>query len=290
MKKIGIIGGTGLIGGYLKDYFANKGDSVTVFGHTLFESEEDFIVNSLIRYDILINLAGTSISRRWTKGYKREIYNSRIESAAKLVTAINAMEKEVKPKLLISASAVGYYPLGSINAAEENIAGNDFLAQVCRDWEAEFDKTESDVRVVKCRFGVVMASDAPAFKKMMWPFRLGIAMQFGNGLQHLSWIHISDLTEIMGFIIHHDTIRGAINVVAPQSPTNKEVTSIMSSKFKTFIRLKIPVTLLRLAIGQGHILITGDKSAAPDVLKKVGYKFQFADFSSALTNLVKQIL
>lgn len=287
MKRIGIIGGTGLIGGYLKCYFANKGDSVTVFGHTLFESEEDFIVNSLVGYDILINLAGASISRRWTKRYKREIYNSRIESATKLVAAINAMENGVKPKLLISASAVGYYPLGSVNVAEESIAGSDFLARVCRDWEAEFDKTEGDVRVVKCRFGVVLASSAPAFKKMVWPFRLGVAMQFGNGLQHLSWIHITDLTEIIGFIIHNDTIHGAVNVVAPQSPTNKEVTSIMSSKFKTFIRLKMPVTLLRLAIGQGHILITGDKGAAPDVLKKAGYKFQFADFSFALDNLVK---
>lgn len=287
MKKIGIIGGTGLIGGYLKRDFTNNGYSVTTFGHTLFESGADFIVSSLLGYDILINLTGASISHRWTKRYKGEIYNSRIESAAKLVSAINAMESVVKPKLLISASAVGYYPLGSVNAVEESVSGNDFLAQVCRDWEAEFDKTEGDVRVVKCRFGVVMASGAPAFKKMVLPFRLGVAMQFGNGLQHLSWIHIDDLTEIMVFIIRNDTIHGAINVVAPQSPTNKEVTSIMSSKFRAFIRLKMPVVLLRLAIGQGHILITGDKGAAPDVLKKAGYKFQFADFSSALDNLVK---
>lgn len=287
MKKIGIIGGTGLIGGYLKRYFADRGDSVTTFGHTLFESGDDFIVNSLVGYDTLINLAGASISGRWTEQYKIEIYNSRIESSAKLVAAINAMNKEVKPKLLISASAVGYYPLGSVGAAEDSVAGDDFLARVCRHWEAEIDKTESDVRVVKCRFGVVMASDAPAFNKMTQPFRLGISMQFGNGLQHLSWIHIADLTEIMAFVIHNDTIHGAINVVAPQSPTNKEVTEIMSRKFKTFIRLEMPVTLLCLAIGQGHILITGDKGAAPDVLKKAGYKFRFADFSSALDDLVK---
>lgn len=287
MAKIGIIGGTGLIGGHLKHYFAGRRDSVTIFGHTLFGSDSDFIVNSLIGYDTLINLAGVSISGRWTERYKSDIYNSRIESAAKLVAAINAMENGVKPKLLISASAVGYYPLGSVGAAEESIAGNDFLAQVCRDWEAEFDKTESDVRMVKCRFGVVMATDAPAFKKMVQPFRLGVALQFGKGQQHLSWIHIADLSEIMGFIIDNDTIHGAINVVAPKSPTNKEVTSIMSNKFKTFIRLKMPVILLRLAIGQGHILITGDKGAAPEVLQKAGYKFQFADFSSALDTLVK---
>lgn len=287
MEKIGIIGGTGLIGGYIKRYFAGRGDSVTTFGHTLFESGDDFVVNSLVGYDILINLAGASISSRWTNQYKSEIYSSRIESARRLVAAINAMEKGVRPRLLISASAVGYYPLGSANAAEDSVAGDDFLARVCRDWEAELDKTEGDVRVVKCRFGVVMASDAPAFTKMVLPFRLGVAMQFGNGLQHLSWIHITDLTEIIAFVIHNDTIHGAINVVAPQSPTNKEVTEIMSRKFKTFMRLEMPVTLLNLAIGQGHILITGDKGAAPEVLKKAGYKFKFADFASALDDLVK---
>lgn len=288
MKKIGIIGGAGLIGGYLNRYFTDRGDSVTIFGHTLFESKDDsFIADSLSGYHILINLAGASIANRWTKRRKKLIHSSRIETASKLIAAINSMGAEIKPKILITASAVGYYPLGSTNATENSICGDDFLALVCRDWEAEFDKVEGDIRVVRCRFGVVMAADAPAFKKMVQPFRMGVAMQFGNGSQHLSWIHIADLTEIMEFIVDNDFIRGAVNVVAPHSPTNREVTSIMASKFKPLIRVKAPIALLRLAIGEGHILITGDKGATPNVLKKAGYNFKFADFSSALDDLVK---
>lgn len=288
MNKIGIIGGTGLVGKHLNRYFTDRGDYVTLFGHKLFEFEdENHIVNSLVGFDILINLAGASISHRWTKRYKHEIYNSRIDTASKVVAAINAMPKDAKPELLISASAVGYYPLGSVNAMEDNVSGDDFLAQVCRDWEAEFDKVEVGVRVVKCRFGVIMAADAPAFKKMVLPFKYGVAMQFGNGLQHLSWIHITDLTRIIGFIIEKNTIDGAVNVVAPQSPTNNEVTNIIASKYNPLFRLKIPILLLRIAIGQGHILITGDKGATPDVLQKAGFLFQFSDFSSALNDLVK---
>lgn len=288
MKKIGIIGASGLIGGYLNRYFTDRGDSVTTLGHTLFSSEDDgFIADSLSGYDIVINLAGASISSRWTKRRKELIYSSRIETASKLIAAVNSMRADIKPKLLITASAIGYYPLGSTNATENSMPGDDFLAMVCRDWEAEFDKVEGDVRVVKCRFGVVVAADAPAFKKMVLPFRLGVAMQFGSGSQHLSWIHIADLTQITEFIIDNDFIRGAVNVVAPQSPTNREVTNTIASRFKTLIRVKAPVALLRLVIGEGHILITGDKGATPNVLKKAGYKFQFADFSSAVDDLIK---
>lgn len=286
MKKVGIIGGTGFVGGHLKKHFLEKGDEVSVYGHTLLQLPAEGVREQLRGCNIIVNLAGASIAKRWTKKQKELIYTSRIASTQLLVAAINQLEEGAKPEVMISASAVGYYPQGSILVSEDTAPGDDFLAQVCKDWEGELSKIEGNVRTVRCRFGVVLAADGGALPQMLLPFRLGVTATFGSGRQHFSWIHIADLVRVIELAAENSQLTGAVNTMAPESPTYAEVAQLTEKHFATYIRLRFPTWLMKILMGEGHVSITGDKSAFPKKLMDVGFEFKFPTLSSALDEVL----
>lgn len=288
MKRIAIIGGTGFVGRALNKHFSDKGQEVTLFGRNLFASHSaQEVSHEISGYDVLINLAGASISGRWTSKYKKEICESRIETTSMLVQAINLLTSDDKPKLIITASAVGYYSIGSQEVTEEEgEVGEDFLAQVCKAWEASFDKLEGDIRVVRTRLGVVLSSDQGAFPQIILPFRFGLATILGSGKQRLSWVHISDLVYAFDTIIQNERLRGAVNVVAPDAPTNKAVALLLAKRFSTFFKILLPTWILQIGIGPGHVVLTDDKSAFPKKLIDSDFTFAYPTFSSALDNLL----
>lgn len=290
MKRIAIIGGTGFVGGALNKHFSEKGYDVTLFGRSLFANGSVLEVShTLSDYDVLINLAGASISGRWTAKYKKEICESRTETTSMLVKAINLLAPDNKPKLIITASAVGYYSIGSKEVTEEEgEAGEDFLAQLCKAWEGAFDRLEGDIRVVRTRLGVVLSSDQGAFPQLILPFRFGLATVLGSGRQRLSWIHISDLVYAFDSIIQNEHLRDAVNIVAPDAPTNKVVTLLLAKRFSIILKILIPTWILRIGMGPGHVVLTDDKSAFPKKLIDSDFTFTYPTFSSALDNLLER--
>lgn len=287
MKRIAIIGGTGFIGEYLGKHFSDNGQEVTLFGRNLFANHTaQEVSRSVSGYDVLINLAGANIAKRWTSKYKRDIYESRIETTSKLVEAINLLATKEKPKLIISASAVGYYSNGSIEVNEEGESGDDFLAQVCKDWEEALTKIEGNIRVVRTRFGVVLASHQGAFPQMILPFRFGLATVLGSGKQRLSWVHIFDLAYAYDAIIQNKNLCGAVNVTAPDAPTNKAVALLLAKRFTTLLMIRLPEWVLQVGMGNGHVVLTDDKSAFPKKLIDSDFTFTYPTFSSALDNLL----
>ena len=221
--KIAISGNSGFIGRHLTDFFSDRGDVVVPLKHSMFRLKtDDKLKEALIGCDVVINLAGTTINQRWTSKAKRKIKNSRVYTTRRLVSILNEMP--VKPKLFISASAVGIYPDKGIYSETSTSEGTGFLADVCIRWEEEAQKLSRDIRLVVARFGVVLSKDGGALPKMLLPFRFFVGGKIASGKQGFSWIHIDDVLYAIQFIIEHEDLSGVVNLVSPQPLTNRAFT------------------------------------------------------------------
>ena len=237
--KVLIFGGAGFVGRNLTEELLAKGYQVCVVTRNSQKTTNNLrnkvqviewdnnnplpSTNDLNEIDVVINLAGESIgNRRWSNSVKQEILASRIKTTRAIVTAIN--NHIIQPKFLISASAVGYYgPRQDDEITEFEEAGQDFLAQVCRDWENEAYRVQSDLaRVVTLRIGVVIGNEG-ALNRMAMPFKFYIGGPLGTGNQWLLWIHIQDLTSIIRFLIEHQELTGPINATAPETVVNEDL-------------------------------------------------------------------
>lgn len=284
--KIAITGAHGFIGTRITSFLHEKGHEVVPMHTSDFQIEKVSVIRSKLHgCDAVINLAGANIGKRWSTRYKQLIYDSRVQTTRLLVSAINSMVH--KPAVLVSASAVGFYPSGKTYTEESTIGGKDFLAKVCTDWENEARKTDHTVRLVISRFGMVLAPTGGAFPKMLIPFRIGIGGKIGEGKQHFSWIHIDDLLEAMLFVIHNGQVSGETNFVAPESPKNVEFAKKTARLLHVPCCVRVPKFFFRIMLGEGHIFVTGDKSAYPKKLIDNGFRFRFPDIQSALEDLLK---
>lgn len=241
----------------------------------------------LQRVDTIFHLAGESIFHgRWNAEKKKRIRDSRIQGTRQLVDCI--VECEQKPKTLICSSAVGYY--GSQSDAiltEKTLAGKDFLAQVCVDWESEALRAEDfGVRVVLIRSGVVLANNGGALAQMLLPFRLGLGGRLGKGDQFMSWIHINDLLSIMIHAGENTTLRGAINGVAPNPVTNSAFTRTLAGVLHRPAILPAPDFVLKLVLGEFANVLLGSQRAVPQVLQQAGFDFAFPSLKDALSDLL----
>lgn len=282
---IAISGSSGFIGKHLTDYFASKGATVVSLRHAYFNNKSDEkLRNSLYGCNVVINLAGLSLNRRWTDTAKRDIRESRIVTTRRLVSLINAMP--VKPSLFISASAVGIYPPSGIYSENSLEEGRSFLAEVCHDWEEEAQRVSPDVRLAITRFGVVLGNDGGALPKMLLPFRLFAGGKIASGRQGFSWIHIDDLVQAMHYLVHHPELSGLFNFVSPQPIRNEDFACAAAATLRRPDWLPVPAFLLRLLYGEGHILLTEGPQAYPSRLLSAGYIFRYSDIRVALQSLV----
>ncbi len=232
--------------------------------------------------DAVINLAGESIgSRRWSDSVKQEILASRIRTTGAIVTAIN--NQTIHPKVLINASAVGYYgPRQDDEITESEAVGQDFLAQVCRDWENEAYKVKNDLsRVVTIRIGVVLGNEG-ALNRMAMPFKFYIGGPLGAGNQWLSWIHIQDLTSMIRFAIEHQELTGPINATAPESVRMRDFCKVLGEVLKRPSWLPVPELLLKIALGQMAEMLLHGQRAVPEKILGAGFEFRFPKLRSAL--------
>jgi uncharacterized protein len=237
--------------------------------------------------DAVVNLAGASIAGgRWTKKRKKLLRSSRVDTTRALVNALAKMNP--RPSVLVSASATGYYGnRGDEILTEESAAGEDFLAGLAKEWEAEAQRAEAlGIRVVLARFGIVLAREGGALPQMMLPFYVYAGGKMGSGKQWMSWVALEDVVEILRFVLTNEAARGAINVVAPEPLRNAEFTRVLAGAMHRFAILPAPAFALRLALGEMADALLGSQRAVPQRLRQLGYSFRHAEPTSALAAIL----
>lgn len=299
--KVFITGGLGFVGKKLSGRLHAGGHQVTVMGRhaggvtgssggireiAADASKPGSWQDTLAEHDTIINLAGVSIFTRWTEKKKDEIYRSRIDITRNVVEGIKKRKGE--PTDFISTSAVGFYGFhGDEELTESDIPGDDFLARVCREWEAEALKAaDSGARVVLARFGIVLGRQGGAMDLLSRIFRMRLGGRLGSGRQWFSWIHEDDLAAIFMFLLENKTLSGAVNCTAPRPVTNGELTKALNTALGTFPLVPpAPGFVLRIVMGEfGDFILRGQR-AIPSRLRDAGFTFSFPDIESALADL-----
>lgn len=302
METVLITGGTGLVGKHLSNKLQERGYSVSFLSRTSQKTlsiktfkwnyQKQTIDNGVFnKVDYIIHLAGANIGgKRWTNSRKQLIIDSRVKTGQLIFDKIKEQKKSLKA--FISASAIGYY--GTITTdkifKETDLPANDFLGNVCNQWEKIADKfEEKGIRTVKIRTGVVLTEKEGALSKMITPVKMGIGSAIGTGKQYLPWIHIDDLCEIYIKAIEDNQMNGVYNAVSPDYKTSKDFTKILASVLnKPFWLPNVPPIIMKLVFGEmSDLLLKGSRISADKILK-TGYEFQFSDLKSALTNLIKE--
>ncbi|TDC73533.1 TIGR01777 family protein [Micromonospora sp. KC606] len=235
--------------------------------------------------DAVINLAGAGVGdRRWNDGYRRLIRSSRVDTTTTLAITIAGLTAADRPGVLLSSSAVGWYGNTGDRVVDEDApAGEGFLADVCRVWEAATRPTEdAGVRVVRLRTGLPLHRDGGLLKPQLLPFRLGIAGKLGNGRQWLPWISLRDWLDAMLFLLARDDLAGPVNVVNPNPVTNAEFTRELARQLRRPAVMPIPALALKVVLGGfAHEALTSTR-VLPAVLDKAGFVWTHPDLPGAL--------
>ncbi|MDP3435970.1 MAG: TIGR01777 family oxidoreductase [Bacteroidales bacterium] len=268
---VGITGSSGFIGSNLIRHLKNE-------GYTTMPLKRGFSIELAGKCDIIINLAGASINRRWSSNYKVILSRSRIETTRRVVEAINLSKKV---KLLISASAVGIYQSNNnrTNRESDAVYGDDFLANLCKDWEKEALYARDYTRVAIARLGLVMSESGGALVKMILPAKFGIAATAGEGGQIISWIMLEDLLRAFSHIIDNETLSGPVNMTSPNPISNRDLTAVIAKRERALFSLRVPEFVFRLIMGEASVVITKGQKVIPEKLEKSGFIFNSPTFS-----------
>ncbi|MBD0371230.1 MAG: TIGR01777 family protein [Pyrinomonadaceae bacterium] len=240
--------------------------------------------------DAVIHLAGEPIAEgRWTEDKKRRIRESRVVGTKILAEALAGLER--KPSAFLSASAIGYYgSRGSEILTEESRPGDDFLAEVCREWEeATTPAARAGIRTVQMRFGIILSSKGGALTKMLMPFKLGIGGRLGSGEQYMSWIAIDDVVGVVEHLLDTDSLSGPVNTVAPSPVTNREFTKALGDVLSRPTIFPVPKFAMRLAFGEmADVALLASQRVEPARLKASGYVFKYPELKEALRHILKE--
>lgn len=272
--NIAISGATGYIGKHLSNYLTDTcGHRILPLGRTMFrEDMSGHLIQTLTHCDVIINLAGAPISRRWTPEYKKELYDSRINVTHRIIRALGVVK--TKPKLMISASAVGYYPAEMESDEYSKVRGEGFLADLCNAWEKEAQRCPQPTRLVITRFGIVLSPDGGAMQQMLKPLKMTkVATAIGPGTQPFPWIDIRDLCRAMAFIIEHESMRGVYNLVSPQQISQSVFTRMMAKAYHAWMTVVMPRAAFRLMYGEAASFLTTGQYVRPTRLLEAGFSF-----------------
>ncbi|NNC89201.1 MAG: TIGR01777 family protein [Akkermansiaceae bacterium] len=290
-RTVGILGATGLIGGHLATHLAAAGDRVVRFSRNPPEGEDGWRSArpplDLAGLDAVVNLAGESVAQRWTPAARERIRRSRIDLTTEVVDAIGRLAPPDRPRTLVNASASGYYaPGGDHPLPEDAAAGSDFLAGVCRDWEAAAGAAERHgVRVVAVRTGIVLGSGGDAWERMRRLFSLGLGGPLGTGRQFMPWIHLEDEVRAIEFALGNPELRGPVNLGAPEPVRNREFTRELGKVLRRPAILPVPGFALKIVLGEFAGSVLASYRMIPEKLEAAGFEFRFRRVPEALAAL-----
>ncbi|NBV66338.1 MAG: TIGR01777 family protein [Actinobacteria bacterium] len=290
-QRIAVTGASGLIGSALVGYLKSQGHTVQRLVRRAAVSSEEITwdpiagtvdMDALAGVDAVIHLAGAGVSdKRWTKKYKSEILNSRLLGTTTIAKAVAI----VKPQVFISASAIGWYgESGNRAVVESDRVGDDFVAAVCREWEAAADLA-GDVRTVKLRTGLVLDPTGGALGKMLPLFRFGLGGKLSNGKQWWSWITLHDQIRAIAFLLENK-VSGPVNLTTPNPVTNSEFTAGLARAMHRPALFPVPALALKIVLGGFSAEVLGSKKVLPQALTEAGFTFDYPHISSALEKLV----
>ena len=241
-------------------------------------------------HDAAVHLAGEPVAEgRWTDEKKRRIRESRAQGTRLVAETLARLGR--KPAVLVSASATGYYgDRGSELLTEESASGDDFLSEVCREWEAAArPAAEAGVRVVHPRIGVVLDADGGALPKMLTPFKLGVGGRLGDGHQYMSWITLPDVVGVIRRALDDEQMSGTVNAVSPQPVTNEEFTKTLGRVLGRPTIFPVPEFAARLAFGEvADALLLSSQCVEPARLKAAGFQFADPALEGALRRILKK--
>jgi uncharacterized protein (TIGR01777 family) len=300
--KILMTGGTGFVGKQLTSRLIQEGNEVTILTRSLKESgqlpkgisylqgdptQKGPWQEAIPAHDVIINLAGASIFSKWSDEYKKLIRDSRVFTTRNIIEGIpSKFERGIS---LFSTSAVGYYGFhGDEELDEESLPGNDFLARLAIEWEAEALKArEKGARVVITRFGIVLGEKGGALGQMIPLFKKFIGGPIGSGQQWFSWVHIKDLAEAFAFLIKHPEIAGPVNICSPNPVKNKDLAKALGRALHRPSFMPAPAFMIKLVLGEfGSVILQGQRVVPGRLLKK-GFTFQYPDIDKALQSIIQ---
>lgn len=290
-QRIAITGASGLIGTALSGLLKSEGHTVQKLVRRAVVSPDEVIwdpengtvdLAPLEGVDAIIHLAGAGVSdKRWSSKYRAKILNSRLLGTTAIASAVATL----KPDVFISASAIGWYgETGSRAVTETDRGGDDFLAAVCREWEAAADLA-GDVRTVKIRTGLVLDPTGGALGKMLPLFRFGLGGKLGTGKQWWSWITLHDQLRAIRFLLENK-IEGPVNLTSPNPATNQEFTAALARALHRPALFPAPAFALKLAMGGFSTEVLGSKRILPEKLLEAGFNFEYPHLTTALEALV----
>lgn len=294
--KILLAGATGLIGQALSVCLEGKGHTIYRLvrnqshkPNTIFwdPSNVNTSENNAMDVDVVINLAGANIGKRWNEKYKSEILDSRVQSTKWLVDYM--LKCKHRPRVILNASAVGYYgDRGEEICTEGTSNGTGFLAEVCQEWENQLVKAkEAGIRTVSMRFGIVLSKNGGALAKMLVPFKLGLGGVLGSGAQYMSWISVEDVVKAIVWMMENENIQGAVNVTSPNPVPNREFTKVLAGVLHRPAIFPVPAFVLKLAFGteMAEEMFLASTRAVPEKLLQSGFVFESPGLKEALESL-----
>jgi len=296
-RRVLLSGGSGLIGSAFRRAAEKDGIGVTalVRRHRLVRegavywnpAKEEGAVHpmTLEGFDAVVHLNGASVARRWSEDYQKEIVASRVGSTEALCDSLRGVRQ--RPRVLLSASAVGFYgDRGHEVLIEENAAGRGFLAETCMAWEAAAKEAcELGIRVVHLRFGVVLSREGGALGRMLPVFRWGLGGRLGSGEQWMSWISGRDTVRAMLFLMEHEELAGAFNLTAPHPVTNGTFSKALAAAVHRPALWPVPAGMLRAVFGEmADETMLASQRVLPQRLMEAGFRFEDAEIGAALKN------
>ncbi|MDO1449086.1 TIGR01777 family oxidoreductase [Rhodocytophaga aerolata] len=299
-QNVLITGGTGLVGqrltqlllqeGYQVSYLSRSKEPINGVHVYAWDIENGSIENGAVeKADYIIHLAGAGVAdKRWTSSRKREILESRTKSADLLYKTLQRGSHQVKS--VIAASAIGYYGYDTGNAliTEDSPAGDDFLADVCQQWEFSVGQIRQlGIRTVSFRIGIVLSPQGGALAKLLQTIKVGAGAAIGSGKQYFSWVHIEDVCRAFMKAMTDDTMEGIYNLTAPNPVTNEQLTKQTADVLeKPLLLPNVPGFALKLGMGEMANAVLGGSNVSSQRLQATGYHFLFPELKPALEDLL----
>mmetsp|Transcript_1727 Transcript_1727/g.5018 ORF Transcript_1727/g.5018 Transcript_1727/m.5018 type:complete len:383 (-) Transcript_1727:630-1778(-) len=296
---IAITGATGLVGSRLVSKLSSQGHSVRVLTRNVGAARNKLPYGRLQFYAPaewasafdgatgVVNLAGEPIATRWTPAHKAEIKRSRVATTRAIADAVNSLPEDRRPRVLVSTSAVGYYGVSDTETfSEKSGSGQDFLSEVCREWEAAADDTQVARKVV-VRSGIVLAREGGALAKMLPVFNVFAGGPLGSGRQWFSWIHRDDLVSLIIEALTSDAYSGVYNGTAPNPVRMSELCSQLGTVLGRPSWLPVPDFALQTLLGEGAGVVLDGQRVLPARAQEAGFKFKFPEVSAALKSVAR---